>query len=115
MPTMPPQVASIPISPDSGITLVGASSPRISVRSTVGAKIVPGTVSVNKPLQDTVFPPLLTQSPANATPPDSASIVARAARMARVVGEILNVRVTRPVLRRPDLLFIDNPLKGNRG
>src|SRR5688500_17700568 len=110
--TLPPQVASMPTSPSSGITLVGALSPRIRVRSTVGTKTVPGTVSVNTPLQDIVFAALLTQSPANATPPpDSASIVARAARMARVVGESLKVRVTRPVLRRLDLLFIHNPLK----
>src|SRR5688572_22148614 len=106
---VPLHVASTPTAPPAGVTLVGVSSPRIRVRSTAGAKIVPGTVSVNAPLQDTVFPPLLTQSPANATPPpDSASIVAGAARMARVVGDSLNVRVARTLFRRPLLLsFID--------
>ena len=59
----PPQSASTPTSLAAGVTLVGALSPRIRVRSSVGTT-KSGTVSVNTPLQETVLSAVVAQFPA---------------------------------------------------
>src|SRR5450432_1717386 len=104
-PTLPPQLASTPTVPAAGVTLVGALSPRIRVRSATGTKLPPGRF-VKAPSQDTVLVATsVVQVPARASPlPDNASTViemASAARIARVVGARWKVRVMRVLFERP--------------